>query len=149
MRLDKNHPQANALDGTIFHHNLVADQGAYVNIEGRNGQPMMVVFDMKDLKELAEMYRKLELRSVLDHSPAVRGAGRPMTDEELKASHRLITRALNGIRSEAMDWVCTVSSPWEELGRRHLASDCLQTVEHQLMQVYPEANDRDRDRSRD
>lgn len=143
MKLDKDHPQANALDGTIFHHNLVADQGAYVNIEGRNGQPMMVVFDMKDLKQLAEMYRQLELRSVLDYPPVVRWADRPMTDEEIKASHRLISRALNGIRSTCLDWVCTASSPWAETGRRRIASDCLQQVEHQLMQVYPEANDRE------
>lgn len=142
MKLNKNHPQFNSLDGTIFHHNLVADEGAYVNITGRNGQPMMVVFDMKDLKQLAEMYRHLELRSVLDYPPVVRWSDRPMSDEELKASHRLISRALNGIRSDCLDWVCTASAPWAEAGHRQIASDCLQSVEHQLMQVYPEADDR-------
>ncbi|AZI62762.1 hypothetical protein RQN9TF_17960 [Rhodococcus qingshengii] len=143
MTLDKNRLQAYALDGTIIHHNLVADEGAYVTVQGRDSQPMTVVFDMKDLKAIAEMYRQLELRSVLDCPSVVRWADRPMTDEELTASHRLISRALNGIRSNCLDWACTASNPWAEAGRRQLASDCLQQVEHQLMQVYPEANDRE------
>ncbi|MGM5069795.1 hypothetical protein EU244_033775 [Rhodococcus qingshengii] len=143
MKLDKNHPQDNALDGTIFHHNLVADQGAYVNIGGRNGQPMMIAFDIKDLKELADIYRELELRSVLEHLPVTRWGDRPMTDKELKASHRVITRALNGIRSACTNWICTAYTPWAEAGERQLASDCLQRVEYQLRQVFPDANDRD------
>lgn len=58
-RIDKRANQENVLDGTIYVTQAVPNEGAYITIAGRGDDIKIVVFDLEDLKLIAEIAQEL------------------------------------------------------------------------------------------